>query len=669
MNLRRTLVAVVTATVVAVGGLVLPAAPAQAAVGVTLTGRGFGHGHGLSQYGAKGRAEAGHTHAQIVAAYYPGTTLTTRSDATTIRVWIQADTDSVTTVRAEAGLTIRTNGAAIALPTSLAGAAPTLWRLRLVSATLVLEGFAGGAWRTHGVPAITTALANQATATFTGSDGTVELERVAGTTYREYAGTVSATRVGTGDAAVVRSVVTSPMGRYLRSVVKAEMPTSWHVQALRAQAVAARTYSTWDKESNVTAGWYDTCDTTSCQVYSGVRTTTNGVATAHEDTRGTAAVDATAGQILTVGGAPIFSQFSASNGGYSSAGSQPYLVAAPDPFDAFPTWTATLDGPTISAKYPGIGGFLGLQVLSRDGLGPWGGRVVQVRISGSLGSVTVTGDAFRSAFGLRSTLWNATAFNQPVAAPQRDWTGDGGADLVGRAPNGDLYLYAGLPGATWARRSLIGKGWNTMRLMTHVHGFAGTNKPEIITTDPAGALYLYPGTGTGGFGRPVRLGQGWNGFSMLVGTEGWQAAGAPGLLARQASTGRLLFYPGNGRGGFGAVRDLGRGWSAYDAIAAAGDWDSDGYPDLVAREAATGALRLFRGDGRGGVLGSAQIGNGWAGMDEIIGAADWDRDGRYDLLARESGTGTLWLYPGDGAGGFLTRREVGVGWVGFSLVK
>lgn len=664
----RALLGLALTAVLALAGVAVPQEEASAAVGVTLEGRGYGHGRGMSQHGARGRADAGQTYRQIVATYYPGTTLTTGSDSTPIRVWIQGDTDSQTWVRTEPGLSVRTNGSSIALPTSLGGQAPTLWRIRLVSATLVVEGYAGGVWQTHGDPAITAALANQPTATFVAPDSTVELVF---TTYREYRGTVGATRVGTGSTAVVRTVVTSTMGNYLRSVVPSEMPALWPADALRSQSVAARTYAAFDRDVDRNATWYDTCDTTSCQVYKGVadRRSSGAIITTHENPLTDAAVAATAGQILTYGGQPAFTQFSASNGGYALAGSQPYLTAFADPYDQYPTWTASLSGTTISAAYPAIGSFTGLAVTGRDGKGAYGGRVTGVRITGTAGSVTVTGDQFRTAFGLRSTLWNPTAVITPVVAPQRDWTGDGGPDLIGRAPDGKLYVYPGLPGASFARRYQIGKGWNTMRLMTQVHDFSGTRVPELITTNPEGLLYLYPGDGRGGFGVPKRLGQGWWGFDLLVGVDGWHAAGAPGLLARKASTGQLLLYPGDGRGGFGAVRDLGTGWNTYDMLLAGGDWDGDGKADLMGRVAADGDLVLFRGDGRGGVASSARIGNGWGGMDEIVGAADWDRDGFYDLIARVDGTGELWLYPGDGGGGFLPRRQIGFGWVGFSLAK
>jgi peptidoglycan hydrolase-like amidase len=111
--------------------------------------------------------------------------------------------------------------------------------------------------------------------------------------------------------------------------------------------------------------------------------------------------------ILTHNGAPAFTQYSASTGGYSDQGSQPYLAAVADPWDDWSgnsrhTWSASLSAATVESKYPGIGSLRSLQVTSRNGHGDWGGRVTGLKIVGSNGTKTITGNQARSAFGLRS---------------------------------------------------------------------------------------------------------------------------------------------------------------------------------------------------------------------------------------------------------------------------
>ena len=136
---------------------------------------------------------------------------------------------------------------------------------------------------------------------------------------------------------------------YVKGVVPREMPTSWQPAAVQAQAVAARTYAAFDRAAHTTR-YYDTCDTTSCQVYGGVGA---------EDTRSNAAVDATAGKVLTYGGKPAFTQFGSSSGGWLSAGSQPYLVAKADPYDGPRQPDAHLDQDAdqgaIQNAYPSLG--------------------------------------------------------------------------------------------------------------------------------------------------------------------------------------------------------------------------------------------------------------------------------------------------------------------------
>jgi len=257
----------------------------------------------------------------------------------------------------------------------------------------------------------------------------------------------------------------------------------------------------------------------------------------------------------------------------------------------------------------------------------------------------------------------------PLVTPQRNWNADAVPDLIGRAPDGKLYLYAGRGAGRWYSRVQIGNGWQTVGLMTQVYNFLGTGKPEIITADLAtGALRIYPGNGKGGFTAPRTIGNGWAGFTALVGVQGWHQPGMPALIARDRA-GLLRLYPGLGNGRFAPPRVIGNGWNIMDMIAFAGDLTGDGRADLLAREAASGALWVYPGNGSGGFLARRQIPGPWSEMDVIMSGADWDHDGRIDIIAREESTGLLWLYPGDAAGGVQMRRQVGNGWTGFTLVS
>ena len=91
---------------------------------------------------------------------------------------------------------------------------------------------------------------------------------------------------------------------------------------MRAQAVAARTYAAYERQELTGP----LCDTTSCQVYGGYSA---------EHPASNDAVAATAHLTLMHRGAPAFTQFSSSSGGWTSAGSKPYLPAKADPYDGW----------------------------------------------------------------------------------------------------------------------------------------------------------------------------------------------------------------------------------------------------------------------------------------------------------------------------------------------
>jgi alpha-tubulin suppressor-like RCC1 family protein len=96
------------------------------------------------------------------------------------------------------------------------------------------------------------------------------------------------------------------------------------------------------------------------------------------------------------------------------------------------------------------------------------------------------------------------------------------------------------------------------------------------------------------------------------------------------------------------------------AVTRLGDFNRDGVTDLVARDT-TGRLWLYPGNGTGGFLSRRQMGQGWNSMTTIVTPGDVTGDGNADILGRDTG-GRLWLYPGNGAGSFLAKRQIGKGW-------
>lgn len=107
---------------------------------------------------------------------------------------------------------------------------------------------------------------------------------------------------------------------------------------------------------------------------------------------------------------------------------------------------------------------------------------------------------------------------------------------------------------------------------------------------------------------------------------------------------------------------VGGGWNVYDRIEATGDLGGSPVGDLVARDT-SGVLWLYQGNGRGGFATRTRVGGGWGVYDRVTGGSDVTGDGRNDLLATDR-SGVLWLYPGtgDATAPFSARKRVGGGW-------
>ena len=403
--LSRTAAALLTAgSLLLTGALAAPSAQADSAVEPSggryvIKGAGFGHGHGMSQYGAYGAAKKGLSWQEILAFYYPGTTLKTLSSSTTIKVKITADDDNNLRVLPSAGLTVSDGDDSLALPT---GSKYRSWRIKRSGSGYQLS------WRDADGDYTTLATKlGSSTWSFSDKAKIVKVRMPNGST-REYRGSVAFVKRGSGGITVNRVKLED----YVRSVVPSEMPTSWAPDAVRAQAVAARSYAIRIRDFTSYSG-YDICDTTACQVYGGRATTsTGGTRTVRETAAGTAATKATAGTIVTYGGQVALTQFASSNGGAMSSGGYSYLKEKDDPYDGVvrsQAWSKTITAKAVAKAYPSVGTVKSLKITKRDGSGRYGGRVISITILGSKSTKTVTGSAFQGKFGMRSSLYTVTS--------------------------------------------------------------------------------------------------------------------------------------------------------------------------------------------------------------------------------------------------------------------
>lgn len=362
--------------------VVLARPPAEAAASAApssyaIRGAGYGHGVGMSQYGAKVAAERGRTHAQVLSFYYPGTSVGQASGS--IRVRISAETSDTLVIASRPGLSVRAVSSGARWPLVRTGA--SRWRITPSAddRTSRVWALVDRRWR----------LVRNITGDAEFVAGSLRLILANGSVV--YRGNLRSARVGTGRDVV--NVV--PLDSYLRGVVPREMPALWHQQALRSQAVAARTYAVYERDTT-DRGHFDVYDTTRSQVYGGA---------GFEHDRTDKAIADTRGEIRTYRGAAAFTQFSSSNGGWTVAGSRPYLRAQEDPYDPVLTWTTSVSAARVRAAFPAVGAVQAVRVVARDGRGLYGGRATSVRITGSTTTIVVDGSVFRSRLGLRSTLF------------------------------------------------------------------------------------------------------------------------------------------------------------------------------------------------------------------------------------------------------------------------
>ena len=196
---------------------------------------------------------------------------------------------------------------------------------------------------------------------------------------------------------------------YLRGVIPGEMPTSWHLEALKAQTIAARTFALKNRRRHAADG-YDLCSTTHCQVYKDL-----DAAVESSD----AAIEATFGEVLMYNGALINATFHSDSGGMTEDAAEvwgqavPYLVSV-DEFDTktYP-WSKKIAVKDFVAALGADIGTLKAIKLSALEIGRGAadrsssGRVKFLIAVGSKGEVKITGVEMRTKFKLQSTLCDA----------------------------------------------------------------------------------------------------------------------------------------------------------------------------------------------------------------------------------------------------------------------
>jgi hypothetical protein len=238
-----------------------------------------------------------------------------------------------------------------------------------------------------------------------------------------------------------------------------------------------------------------------------------------------------------------------------------------------------------------------------------------------------------------------------VIAPG-DFDGDGHADLMAIRTDGVLKLYRGdgAGGFLDLAGTKIGTGWSAFRTVFSTGDFSGDGKPDVLAVAQDGRMFLYKGNGVGGWLMPrTQVGVGWQTMRFVFSPGDFSGDGLSDVLA-VLSDGRVRVYTGNGKGGWkGTPVIVSTGFSTASRMGSPGDFDGDGFTDMYALWP-NGTVKLYPGNGAKGWLNRSGIviGSGWTGIKGLAGRGDVTGDGRTDLFALRTGS-ALSLHPGDGA--------------------
>jgi len=396
-----------------------------------VSGHGWGHGVGLAQYGAYGYALHGWAAADIVAHYYPGTDLG-QAPVKRVRVLLVPGSKSAV-VASRSPFTVRdAAGKTHKLPAGRQQLGPGL-KLKLAASAKALPG-----------PLVF-------------SPGTTPLALGD----RDYRGSLKVT-----GGKAVRVVNTVGLEQYLWGVVPREMPDTWPAEALKSQAIVARTYALTHMQG---LGDFDVYPDTRSQVYGGISA---------ESSPARDAVNGTAGQVVLYKGELAQTFFFSSSGGRTanvqdvwSSKPTPYLVSVPDPYDTlspYHDWgPLKFNALQLGKRLGSRGTLLDIQTSAAAD-----GRVRSLSLIGSKGTRTISGSSARSALGLRSTWFTIGTLSLSTPAKPVEYGTE--TRLVG--------LARGIPRVTLESRPYGGQ-WKTLAILKSRGGQVAATLSPKVTTD------------------------------------------------------------------------------------------------------------------------------------------------------------------------------------------
>jgi len=668
---------VLALTVVLAGGLT----PARAADGdeLVIDGGGWGHGIGMPQYGAYGQALEGKTAEEITGYYYSGSSTAQIVDQVGSSSWMVSDSDPlwVNLLPSQSSFTFRALGGPLTVcHTGSGGCDYTAdpgeqWEF----ATL---GDGTCQFLADGTPATEPAQCKGAIRGMSPGGSHVEIDGLDAAEDEFARGTVRIRSPNDGDSFHV--VIQLGLEKYLYGL--AEVPFSWHSEALQAQALAGRSYAVTRmlarlpeaqfSESRRVVCWCHMYATTADQNYGGWA---NEAAPLAE--RWINAVDETAGTVITHPDASqaniVAAFYSSSTGGATENnediwGGTPvsYLRSKEDPWsqaeavnNPFDNWEYSFTEDELAARY-GVDKIHGVEIRDRFQSGTPSTVKIYARSDGDDSTIVTSGLEMYTVLDLRGRNVSRIDYGN-VASVGGDFTGDGRADVASLLRFNQAW---------WTGSSTPGKFVESMwfnhgsskPLEDLVSGdFNGDGRADVAGMQSVtGRLLVGLSTGSRfkmspwvNHADPTKWGP------LLVGD--FDGDGADDIAEYQNRKDRWRVYrlvQGE------PVRQVwydfsvqNPNWSAF----AVADFNGDELDDILSVDGNTGGLIVLFSDG------STFTPAPWeslpdAGPWEAVQAADFTGDGASDLGAYDPVTGTWWVV----AGTAETSGEAPVAWYTFA---
>lgn len=262
--------------------------------------------------------------------------------------------------------------------------------------------------------------------------------------------------------------------------------------------------------------------------------------------------------------------------------------------------------------------------------------------------------AYGALFAWKLSLHGVSAGSTKQVVGSKSFQAINGHRDAGSTACPGKYLYAKIPEI---RRlaATAQKGWSGRELESNL---AGSPQPDLVVRRAAdGRVFVLPivlsKTGVASLGRAVDTGKVFTGTNRIMNAGDWNRDGYGDVITRNKKNGYLLLRPGDGTGKLGRSVRISGDFSKVKLLAAVGDMTGDGWPDLMGQVGTT--MRIFPGRGAQPIT-SSYVAHSRISGNRQIGIGRWDADGAPDSLFKRGNL--LKVFRGNGPGGLTAERSV-----------